>query len=545
MTLSNTLKRSLLFVAASFVLAGIAGAQTTAFTYQGKLTHGGMAANSSYDMEFRLFDTATAGSQIGDSQTKTSVQVVNGVFTVVLDFGTEFPGADRFLEISIRPAGSGTFTTLTPRQQVTSAPRSVRSLNAASADSMSTACNLCITDSHIQSIAGSKITGSVANADNATTAGTATNATQLGGINADQYVQTNDTRLSDARNPLPGSTNYIQNTTSLQHPSNFNISGNGAIHGNLGIGVENPVFRLYVAENSSGTGAFFYNGGGGTAAEGVSGTASGYLGYGGAEGVRGTGHTGVMGFSSVPFGRGVFGRATDTTSGANGVQGESQSPGGAGILGINHSGAGTGVRGVSNNGEAGRFDGRLKVTGRSTFDDNVGIGGGADPFNRLRVSANSPQPSAYFENTGTGVAVRGQGVNALGSLGGSNTGVSGQANIDSASIGVGGSSTDGTGVSGESLNGTGIKGWSLNGEAGRFEGRLKVTGNSIFDSNVGIGTTTPAARLHVQGGGIRVAGGNIFIAQPNSLIITSPNGNCWFITVSDTGVLSTISTPCP
>lgn len=56
--------------------------------------------------------------------------------------------------------------------------------------------------------------------------------------------------------------------------------------------------------------------------------------------------------------------------------------------------------------------------------------------------------------------------------------------------------------------------------------------------NVGIGTSSPNARLQVNGG-------NIYIPNPNSLIITSPNGTCWFITVGNTGALSTFSVTCP
>jgi hypothetical protein len=58
------------------------------------------------------------------------------------------------------------------------------------------------------------------------------------------------------------------------------------------------------------------------------------------------------------------------------------------------------------------------------------------------------------------------------------------------------------------------------------------------DTNVGIGTTAPKSRLHV-------AGGNVYIASPNSLVITSPNGACWFIKVSDAGALSSSATACP
>src|SRR5262249_41439071 len=61
----------------------------------------------------------------------------------------------------------------------------------------------------------------------------ATNATQLGGVPAVQYVQTSDPRLSDSRPPTAGSSNYIQNTAVAQSSSNFNISGNGNVGGLL------------------------------------------------------------------------------------------------------------------------------------------------------------------------------------------------------------------------------------------------------------------------------------------------------------------------
>src|SRR5437016_5687332 len=182
--------------------------QTSNFTYQGRLSDGGTPANGNYDLQFVLFDSLSGGAQVGSTQNVNTVAVSNGVFTVSLDFGpNSFPGANRFLEISARPTG-GSFTLLTPRQQITSTPYAVRSANASSADTAT-------------------------NATNATNATMATNATQLGGIAASQYVQTNDSRLSDARTPTPGSSNYIQNTGSQQASSNFNISGNGTAGGTL------------------------------------------------------------------------------------------------------------------------------------------------------------------------------------------------------------------------------------------------------------------------------------------------------------------------
>ena len=58
------------------------------------------------------------------------------------------------------------------------------------------------------------------------------------------------------------------------------------------------------------------------------------------------------------------------------------------------------------------------------------------------------------------------------------------------------------------------------------------------DTNVGIGTTAPLTKLHV-------AGGDVYVAAPNSVILTSPNGACWKLSVSDAGLVSAVSTPCP
>ncbi len=83
-----------------------------------------------------------------------------------------------------------------------------------------------MTNPNVVSVDGAKVIGTVANATNAATAN---NSTQLGGIAANQYVRTTDSRLTDARNPLPGSANYIQNSSSPQPASNFNITGNGTV----------------------------------------------------------------------------------------------------------------------------------------------------------------------------------------------------------------------------------------------------------------------------------------------------------------------------
>jgi hypothetical protein len=100
-----------------------AQALTPAFTYQGELRAAGSPANAAYDMEFRLFDAATDGAQVGPTVARPAVPVSGGLFSVALDFGSaQFAGDRQWLEIRIRPAGSGSFETLSPRTEITAAP---------------------------------------------------------------------------------------------------------------------------------------------------------------------------------------------------------------------------------------------------------------------------------------------------------------------------------------------------------------------------------------------------------------------------------------
>src|SRR5262245_50408682 len=132
-------------------------AQSTAFTYQGRLDDGGNPANGSYDLTFALCSAASGPTQLG-AVTNTAVAVSNGLFTVTLDFGNQFPGPDRWLEIGVCTNGLGTFATLAPRQSLTSAPYAIQANNAASAAVATSAnsvnaanINGALADSHLSS----------------------------------------------------------------------------------------------------------------------------------------------------------------------------------------------------------------------------------------------------------------------------------------------------------------------------------------------------------------------------------------------------------
>jgi hypothetical protein len=108
------------------IISRSAIAQGTAFTYQGRLNDGGSPANGNYDLRFTIYDsTNDPGVVIAGPVTNSATAVSNGLFTVVLDFGNQFPGAARWLGIGVRTNGAATFTNLSPRQRLTATPYAV------------------------------------------------------------------------------------------------------------------------------------------------------------------------------------------------------------------------------------------------------------------------------------------------------------------------------------------------------------------------------------------------------------------------------------
>jgi hypothetical protein len=135
--INPTMKRSFSLLLAA--LCGLASAttlraQSTAFSYQGRLNHNSAPATGLFDLRFTLFGEATNGAPVSSRITHSAVGVTNGLFTVLLDFSSDpFTGPARWLDIEARPAGGATFTVLTPRQPVSATPYAVTALNALTA----------------------------------------------------------------------------------------------------------------------------------------------------------------------------------------------------------------------------------------------------------------------------------------------------------------------------------------------------------------------------------------------------------------------------
>lgn len=112
----------------------------TAFTFQGELYTDGQPTSGDVDLQFRLFDAASGGGQVGATLCVDNQTVADGRFTVLLDFGAAYNGATRFLEIAVRTdagqscADASGFTRLTERQPLSATPHASFALAAGTAN---------------------------------------------------------------------------------------------------------------------------------------------------------------------------------------------------------------------------------------------------------------------------------------------------------------------------------------------------------------------------------------------------------------------------
>jgi hypothetical protein len=397
------------------------------YTIQGFLKDGGIPANGNYDISYNLYDTETSTTIVGGNNHQ-NVAVVNGVFSFTEPGYAAFhtPGRVLWIEFGFKPAFSQQpYTILSPRQRLGAVPFSISSL--ISLDSM-----------------------------------------KLGGADASQFVLTTDARLSDARTPTAGSPNYIQNTTSAQANTNFNISGNGTVGGTLNAGIVTTIV-LSASSNISGN---------------LVNSTNGYQ-IGGVTAFRMSNCGTFVGNQAGLFTSGTCNSFYGQNAGRQSDAGNSNSFFGAGAGYLN-------------------------------------AGGNENSFFGLQAGNNSQGSRNSFFGVNAGIFNQGGNGNTL--LGHS-----------SATFGV---LTNATALGANS---------QVNQSNALILGSINGVNGATADTNVGIGTTTPNtnSKLHVNGT-VRVTNGAVYITNPNTVIITSPNGACWGITVNNSGGLATFPVnPCP
>jgi hypothetical protein len=343
------------------------GPLTTAFTYQGELRSAGTPATGPYDLRFRLYDGPTGGTQLGPTLCSNNAALAEGRFTVELDFGAQFAGQQRFLEIEVR-ADTGLdcsnlagFTLLGPRQPITVAPNAAYALNAGSATSAATAATATTANqlngqppSFYQdagnlsqgTLPSARLSGTYAeqlqlnnplNTISGVLSGTGVGITQL---NAASLVTGS---VPAARLPVPMILDAFGATPVIRAQTSSTSAGTAAFLGLALANTGDTAGGSFSTSGNAGSGVKgFATAGSGTTFGGYfeDWSATGYGCYGRTTAGSGV-NTGVLGQSGSTSGMGVWGYASNTSGGSStkGVHGQNASGAGYGVYSSGNFGA--------------------------------------------------------------------------------------------------------------------------------------------------------------------------------------------------------------
>jgi hypothetical protein len=98
---------------------GAALAHADSFTYHGTLQDAGRPANGNYDIQLTLYSKQSGGTVLAGPVTLSRVQVANGNFSTVVDFGPMTSMTSQgWVDVKVSPAGNNAFVSLDNRSPV-------------------------------------------------------------------------------------------------------------------------------------------------------------------------------------------------------------------------------------------------------------------------------------------------------------------------------------------------------------------------------------------------------------------------------------------
>ncbi|MHC4750092.1 MAG: tail fiber domain-containing protein [Planctomycetota bacterium] len=461
----------------------------TAFTYQGRLMDANTPADGLYDLQFTLFDdpNIVIGNQIGSTLDVNDLDIIDGYFTVELDFvngdPNVFNGAARWLETAIRPWDSNDvndFVALSPRIELLPTPYAIYATTAGIAKSLAAADGSATAALHVKEDGNIGI-------------GTAEPTEKLE-VNGD--IKVNNIKLANSDINDQDSLRIIIDEDNDQTDENFSVWKDGPAgtelfrikeDGSVGIGTNTPGAKLEAVGSTPGSGAII--------------KASNFDSGDGVYGLSAMGN-GVRGYSSM--GNGVYG------SSALGWAGyfEGQKNYFSGDVGI----------GIESPEAKLHINGDIKIT-----DGSEGVGkvltSDATGFASWQAPSGAETDPVYSASPAAGI-VAGDITNWNAAFGWGDHSIAGYLTSYSESDPVYSASPAAGIASGDISNWSAAFGWGDHSAAGyltsytesdpevgsnmtnyvpKWDGSALVTGTIYDNGNVGIGTTSPSSKLHIDG----------------------------------------------
>jgi hypothetical protein len=479
-------------------------AQTTVMPYERTLNIGGVPANGSYDLRFILYTTQGGAVQVGNPVERLNIDVSNGTYSVDIDFGAMpfTTQTELWVDVSYKLAGNGggyIFTGV--RDQMKASPYAIRAYYA-------------------------------------TTANYAQTADSIGGLYPANIVQNNSSGV-----PQPGVSVNVSGDV-----SGFNVNAVNAYHIGYNKMFSSDYENLYAGLRSGEQSAPDYLGNSFFGSH--TGTANKY-------GIQNSFYGNYAGNRNTSSFNSFFGYY----AGAYNTTGTSNSFFGAGAGNVNETG--------TDNTFIGRTSGQNNTKGvANTFvGSNAGAFNVSGSYNTFIGFSTGPKHTSQKENTVIGaradVSPDVSNATAIGNFAfverpnsvvlGSINGVNGSKSSTNVGIGttkplkkleVVDASNTGLRVQTNATGGT-VASFGVNGAfqvdaAGVPGGRLNVTETG----NVGIGITTPASKLHVNGS-IRISGGDLIVPFPFGIIFQDSDGNCYRLRLNQSGQVVVGGVFCP